>query len=120
MHRNLSEKHCPECLVVDGCWFVEDKHPKHPHHPHCHCILQKLSYQTIQNEATADCPFQKFDPYLFDPDNYYEHGKQKMFESWGYTIDDSAYLRDEVEKQSLENIRTEITNWAFGTGMDKE
>lgn len=28
-----------------------------------------------------------------------------MFESWGYGIEDSAYLRDEVEKQSLEKYR---------------
>ncbi len=28
-----------------------------------------------------------------------------MFESWGYSIEDSAYLRDEVEKQSLEKYK---------------
>ena len=105
VHRNLSENHCPECLALDKCWFAGDKHPKHPHHPYCHCVLEDLPYETVLREAKADCPFQKFDPYLFDPTNFYEHGKQKMFESWGYSIEDSAYLRDEVEKQSLEKYK---------------
>ena len=27
IHRNLSDKHCPECLKLDGCWFLNDKKP---------------------------------------------------------------------------------------------
>ncbi len=44
----------------------------------------------------------KFDPYLFDTENAYKHGKQKMFESWGYSIDDSQWLQKEFEKQALD------------------
>ncbi len=28
IHRNLSDNHCPECLKLDGCWFLKDKMPK--------------------------------------------------------------------------------------------
>ena len=27
IHRNLSDNHCPECLMIDGCWFLKEKHP---------------------------------------------------------------------------------------------
>ena len=37
--------------------------------------------------------------YLFDPKNFYKHGKNKAFESWGYTISDSEWLQNEIEKQ---------------------
>ena len=33
-HKNLSENHCPECLMLDGCYFLKEKAPKHPHHPY--------------------------------------------------------------------------------------
>ena len=44
----------------------------------------------------------KFDPYLFDPVGVYKHGKGKLFESWGYSIADSEWLRKEFERQALE------------------
>ena len=25
IHRNLSDNHCPECLMLDGCWFLKEK-----------------------------------------------------------------------------------------------
>ena len=38
---------------------------------------------------------------MFDPENYYKHGKNKAFESWGYTIKDAKSLLNEIERQSL-------------------
>ena len=38
----------------------------------------------------------------YDPDNVYQHGKNKTFESWGYTVDDARWLQAEIEKQALE------------------
>ena len=29
IHRNLSDNHCLECLMLDGCWFLKEKTPKH-------------------------------------------------------------------------------------------
>ncbi len=47
IHRNLSENHCPECLKLDGCYFLKEKAPKHPHHPYCYCLLNSIFYNTV-------------------------------------------------------------------------
>lgn len=53
-------------------------------------------------DATTYSDYSKFDPYLFDTDNVYQHGKNRAFESWGYTVDDAHWLQAEIEKQALE------------------
>lgn len=102
LHRNLSDNHCEECLMLHECWFEKGKTPKWPHHPFCHCLLEDLSYNDVLTKSSADSAYSKFDPYLFDPNNFYKHGKNKAFESWGYSIMDSDWLKKEVEKQALE------------------
>ena len=57
---------------------------------------------TILNKSSAKSAYSKFDPYLFDPEDIYKHGKQKMFESWGYNISDSTWLQNEFEKQAID------------------
>lgn len=42
----------------------------------------------------------KFDPYLFNTDGFYTHGKEKLFKEWGYTVDDAAWLQTEIERQA--------------------
>lgn len=101
-HRNLSENHCPECLLSDECWFLKEKTPKWPHHPYCHCILEDIPYSDVLSQCSSKCFYSKFDPYLFDPENNYKHGKNKAFESWGYSVKDSEWLQSEIEKQGLE------------------
>ena len=66
-HLNLSNNHCPECLMLDNCWFSKDKTPKWPHHPFCHCVLENISYTDVLTKSSADSAYSKFDPYLFDP-----------------------------------------------------
>lgn len=68
------------------------------------------------SEATAVADYRKFDPYLFNRDLFYDHTKQKLFESWGYHIEDAAVLHTEVEKQGLENCVT--GNYTLGV-LDK-
>ncbi len=46
VHRNLSDNHCMECLMLDGCWFSQQKAPKWPHHTTCHCILEDILWAT--------------------------------------------------------------------------
>ena len=53
-------------------------------------------------DATTYSEYSKFDPYLFDPDNVYKHGKNRAFESWGYTVADPRWLQAKIEKQALE------------------
>lgn len=81
---------------------MKEKTPKWPHHPFCHCLLKDISYNDVLTPSASDCPYSKFDPYLFDPENTYKHGKNKAFESWGYSIDDSQWMKEEMEKQGWE------------------
>lgn len=91
--------------MLDGCWFLNEKKPKWPHHQFCHCILEDIQYSEILSLSSCKCAYQKFDPYLFDPNNFYRHGKSAMLESRGYTVSDSSYLKEEIEKQGLEKYR---------------
>lgn len=100
VHHSEGKTHCEECLMLDGCWFAGDTHPPCPHHPFCHCILEPIDYAFVLANTAAHSDYSKFDPYLFDPENFYKHGKNKAFESWGYTIADSEWLKDEIERQA--------------------
>lgn len=102
IHRNLSENHCPECLKLHECWFAKEITPKWPHHPFCHCLLEEIPYNDVFTKTSSDCPYSKFNPYLFDTKGEYGHGKDKLFRSWGYSVEDSHWLKSEIEKQGLE------------------
>ena len=101
-HHSEGKTHCDECLKLDGCWFLEGKSPTWLHHPFCHCTLEPIDYAVVLMDATTYSEYSKFDPYLFDPDNVYKHGKNRAFESWGYTVADARWLQAEIEKQALE------------------
>lgn len=102
VHRSLSENHCDECFKLDGCLFSEDNHPTWPHHPACHCILKPISYADVLANAVADSTYSKYDPYLFNTTGAYSHGKEKLFEIWGYSANDIPWLKAEIERQALE------------------
>ncbi len=101
-HISKGKSHCPTCLRLDGCWFVAGQTPQIPQHPFCHCDLLSLPYMQVATCATAAADYSKFDPYLFNPDRFYSHNKQVMFESWGYHIEDARWLQSEIERQGLE------------------
>ena len=73
-----------------------------PHHEKCHCRLEAIDYLVVLMNASAYSNYRKFDPYLFDPNNFYKHGKNKAFESWGYSADDGKWLQAEMERQARE------------------
>lgn len=102
IHISKGMTHCETCLKLDKCWFVDENKPLLPQHPYCHCTVNPFPLSRVLNETTAGCLLSKFDPYLFDPDKVYRHGKGIMFESWGYSIADSEWLRKEFERQALE------------------
>ena len=105
LHRNLTDKHCQECFTLDGCWFAKEKTPKWPHHSLCHCKLGDVPYNDVLNKCTSDSAYSKFDPYLFDTNGDYGHGKDKLFKSWGYSVEDVKFLKAEIEKQAVEKYR---------------
>ncbi len=102
LHRNLSNKHCEECLKLDKCWFEKGKIPKWPHHPFCHCTLEDIPYNDVLSKSTSDSTYSKFDPYLFNTEGKYTHNKENLFREWGYTVEDANWLQSEINKQGLE------------------
>ena len=72
------------------------------HHENCYYRLEAIDYLIVQMNASAYSDYGKFDPYLFDPNNFYKHGKNKAFESWGYSVDDAKWLQAEIERQARE------------------
>ena len=110
-HHLEGKTHCDMCLKLDGCWFLEDKSPMCPHHLFCHCTLDPIDYAAVLMYATTYREYSKFDPYLFDPDNFYKHGKNKAFENWGYTVDDARWLQAEIEKKALEKYCRRLYAW---------
>ena len=67
-----------------------------------HCTTISIPSSQVKSRAKATSDYSKYDPYLFDPKNFYKHGKNKAFESWGYTVLDSEWLQKEIEKQGLQ------------------
>lgn len=102
VHELMGKTHCDACLKLHKCWFMVDNKPKLPQHFFCHCRIVPIDYSRVVNEATAKSVFSKFDPYLFNRDLAYPHNKQKLFESWGYTIDDATWLQKTIEEQGRE------------------
>ena len=100
-HHSEGLTHCEECLMLDGCWFVESKAPMWPHHPLCHCTLNPIDYAVVMMNAASNSDYSKFDPYLFNTAGLYPHTKEKLFMEWGYSVDDACWLQAEIEKQAL-------------------
>ena len=94
--------HCPTCLRLDQCWFSAVDMPQLPQHEYCHCTAISVATSQIRSHAHAYSDYGKYDPYLFDPSHFYKHGKDKLCYSWGYTISDCAWLKEEIERQGLE------------------
>lgn len=94
--------HCFECLRLDGCYFLLTNAPLCPLHEKCHCTLNAIDYSVVQRNAAATSNYRKFDPYLFNTNGMYRHGKEKLFEQWGYTVEDAKWLQGEMERQARE------------------
>ena len=101
-HHSEGKTHCAECLMLDGCFFTEETHPPCPHHPFCHCTLDPIDYAFVLANAAAHSDYSKFDPYLFNTTGTYTHNKEKLFNEWGYSVDDAYWLQAEFERQAQE------------------
>ncbi len=76
-----------DCDKFSGCYFIAKQMPKYPQHINCRCRLKKINKPIPTITAMAHCDIRKFTEYIF-----YEtksQGKKKIFESWGYSINDS-------------------------------
>lgn len=95
--------HCIDCLQLDRCYFALINSPACPQHEKCHCELESIDYSVVQRNAAAISSFSKFDPYLFNTNGLYFHGKDKLFAEWGYTAADAHWLQEEMERQARLN-----------------
>ena len=98
-HEMMGIIQCGSCLALHDCWFVFGNEPIAPLHEKCHCTTVAIPTSQVKSRAKATSDYSKYDPYLFDPKNFCKHGKNKAFESWGYSIEDSQWLQKEIEKQ---------------------
>ena len=103
-HHSEGETHCEECLILDGCWFLEGNAPPCPHHPYCHCTLDPIPYAMVLMNATSYSDYRKFDPYLFDPENTYRHGKIEHLKVGAILFQILRGLRIKVRNRHLKNI----------------
>ena len=60
-----------------------------------------IPYVNVMYNCTADSAYSKYDVYLFNTKGKYNDNKKDLFESWGYTVEDIPYLKEEIEKQGL-------------------
>lgn len=97
--------HCKSCTVLSGCFFVKSRLPnkqgegKGLLHNNCDCELIKIAKPTKQIKAV--CNVNKFRGYVFS-EKYITNGKKELFESLGFSIEDSQVLKDEYESQAKE------------------
>ena len=87
--------HCASCLNMNGCCFVKDKSPNNPPHGFCHCYYENIEIPDIRITSAIE----KFTNYVFNVGN--DEGKNALFESWGYSIQDAEYIKREIERQAL-------------------
>lgn len=90
----FNTKHCASCLNLNGCCFVRDKSPESPLHERCHCYYEDIG----MIEVNATSVIEKYTKYIFDEEK--NKGKKALLESWGYTINDSETLKEDIEKQA--------------------
>lgn len=94
--------HCVVCTTLDGCYFLDDKKPIFPLHKNCDCNKINIKYSIVKANAIADCSIDKFTKYVFT-DIKQSKGKNNIYKSLGYSINDSGFLKNEIEKQALAN-----------------
>ena len=119
-HNMVGLLHCPTCIALDGCYFLFVNAPPCPHHEKCHCELIAIDFSVVERNATAHSKFSKFDPYLFNTNGMYWHGKEKLLQNgdiqqWMH-IGCSQRWNDKHEK----NIYLATTNWAILTSLVSE
>ena len=89
-----------DCDKFNGCYFSVKQMPKYPQHNYCQCRLKKIAKPLPNVTARATCDINKFARYVFS--DKYDDGKKELFESWGYTIEDSTYLQQLYIAQALQ------------------
>ena len=99
-HEMMGIIHCGSCLALHDCWFVFGNEPIAPLHEKCHCTTVAIPTSQVKSRAKATSDYSKYNPYLFNTWGIHLHGKDKLFESWGYSTLDSEKIKNEIERQA--------------------
>ena len=94
--------HCLKCTALDGCYLVQRNMPEFPLHKMCDCKKIEITSHQVKKKANAECSILKFTKYVFT-DDFISKGKKSIFESLGFSSEDSFLLKNEIEKQGLSN-----------------
>lgn len=95
--------HCMTCTGLDGCYFKEGNKPKYPQHDYCDCIIKDISFNQVNKNASAYCPIEKLTNYVFDDKK--NNGKKQLFESFGFSKENSFQLKVILEQQALKEYK---------------
>jgi len=96
--------HCLNCTALSGCYFAKFNMPgtgSEMLHPQCHCQTSEISLQILKQKVCAICPIEKFTNYIFS-NNYIQNGKKKLFETLGFKLEDSYFLKQQYENQATQ------------------
>ncbi len=88
------------CDKFNECYFIVKQMPEYPQHIKCQCTLKKIDKPIPNITAKATCDIRKFTEYVFHETK--NKGKKALFESWGYTVDDSEYLQNLFTSQAIQ------------------
>ena len=94
--------HCLKCTSLDGCYLLDYKKPEQPLHQNCDCKKINIGFIRVNTNANAELPINKLSKYIFNG-KINSKGKQNIFESWGYTINDIEHLKIDIEQQCKDN-----------------
>lgn len=109
--RNIMRKlmsffgHCKKCTALDGCYLLDNNRPEQPLHPNCDCKNKKINKNLVKLKSFAELPIIKLTKYIFNGMDK-SKGKQSIFESWGYTIENVNELKISLESQAKNNYIT--------------
>ncbi len=89
-----------DCDKLDGCHFIVKQMPDYPQHINCRCKLKKIAKPIPNITAKSYADIRKFTEYVFNEND--NNGKKVLFEKWGYTVEDSEYLKELFLSQAIE------------------
>ena len=98
IHEGKGGNHCPICISLGDCMFLESNMPMQPVHPFCHCSKEKIKAPVAGIDVYAVCEERKFKNYglIFLP----KDDKSGWFLKYGYDIMDADYLIQEYVRQA--------------------
>ncbi len=88
------------CDKLDRCYFIVKHMPAFPQHVNCRCRLEKIAKPIPNVTAKPYADIRKFTEYVFREKG--NRGKKELFENWGYTVEDSEYLKELFLSQAIE------------------